>query len=82
MPNLTSFPQTFADLSEETSAAYYAKSFSFINYLINQYGTWKIILLLDELSTGKKIEDAFKSAYLQDLNDIEQQWRNYILSFK
>ncbi len=82
LPPLNSFPQSFGNFNNKDSQLFYAKSFSFVEYLINQYGSWKIILFLEELSKGKNTEEAFQSTYLLNLNDMEQQWRNYIISTK
>ena len=82
LPSLNSFSQKLGDLDENSASLLYAKSLSFVNFLINQYGMWKIILFLNALSTGQNTEDAFKTAYLQELNEIEKQWQNYIIATK
>ena len=50
-----------------------------MNFLQEQYGTWKILILLDELGDGKNIADAFQSAFMQSLSEVEQQWMARIL---
>lgn len=82
LPALSFFPQQFSSLKGDSASLLYEKALSFVTFLINQYGTWKIILFLDALASGQNTEDAFKTAYLQELNDIEQQWQNYIIATK
>ena len=82
LPDIAAFPDSFSSFDSATAGLLYEKSLSFINFLQEQYGTWKIPELLDALGDGKKIDDAIHSVYHQDLIELEQQWKTHLQDTK
>lgn len=74
LPSIKNLSGSFSSFSAEEAKLVYAKSLSFVNFLIEQYGMWKILMLLDNLSEEPDIEKAFFSAYSEDLLKVEEEW--------
>jgi tetratricopeptide (TPR) repeat protein len=77
-PSIEAFPQSFTPFKSDEVKLLYGKSLSFVAYLQEQYGMWKILMLLDTLGEGKTMDEAFRSVFLLDLNEVEQQWSSHI----
>ncbi|MBM32455.1 MAG: hypothetical protein CL764_06345 [Chloroflexi bacterium] len=56
----------------------YGQSKSFVNFIINEFGSDTIQKILDQLSEGKRIEGAFQSVIGFDLKEVENLWREKI----
>jgi len=78
LPSLKYLRGSFGSLSAAEAKLVYAKSLSFVNFLIEQYGMWKILMFLDNLAEESNVEKAFLAAYSEDLLKIEQEWKNKI----
>ena len=60
----------------------YAESLSFIEYLINNYGFYTILDILNKLSNHTSLEELFNYVYRLDLNQLENDWiENLRLSY-
>lgn len=56
----------------------YEESFSFTQYLIDEYGLDHIIQLIQECTTGKTFDAAFQEVFGLDLFDVELRWYDHI----
>lgn len=56
----------------------YEESYSFVLYLIEQYGFGKIAQLLSELDTGQSFDVTFKDVFAIDLFEAEMNWYQYL----
>jgi hypothetical protein len=52
----------------------YAESLSFIEYLIDNYGFYTILDILNSFNNYSSIDDLFTSVYRIDLNQLENGW--------
>ena len=52
----------------------YAESLSFIEYLINNYGFYTIIDMLNNFNNYSSLDELFTSVYRIDLNQLENGW--------
>lgn len=52
----------------------YMKSYSFVDYLIEQRGVWVVLELIKKYSTFSSADEAFKNFYHQNLKDLEKDW--------
>jgi len=52
----------------------YAESLSFIEYLINNYGFYTIIDMLNNFNNYSSIDELFTSVYRIDMNQLENGW--------
>ena len=60
---------------------YYIQSVSLVGFLIEKYGSTSFADFCRELRDGKSLDEALRSAYpthLQNVNDLERKWREYI----
>ena len=56
----------------------YGQSKSFVNFIINEFGSDSIQKILDQLSEGKRIEGAFQLVTGFELKEVENSWRKEI----
>ena len=62
-------------------SAFYAQSASLVGFMIKRYGSDDFAYFCRELSYGKSIDDALRSAYpyyFQSLDDLETRWRDHL----
>ncbi|MCA9448625.1 MAG: hypothetical protein KC931_15995, partial [Candidatus Omnitrophica bacterium] len=59
----------------QMASALYFVSFSFMRYLIEEHGGWsRLRRLIDRLTDGDSMTEAFKSTYRRTLSEIEEDW--------
>ena len=56
----------------------YGQSRSFVSFIIKQFGSGSIQVILNQLSEGKRIDGALEVVLGSDLNELENKWRDYI----
>jgi hypothetical protein len=62
-------------------AVFYAESASIVNFLIENYGLDRFTEFCRQLRDGKKLDEALRKTYTQEIPDIdhlEKKWREYI----
>lgn len=66
----------FASIADaDTVQALYVESFLFIQYLLDDQGSWgRIRKLVAELVGGQSLDAAFETAYRKSLEDLEAEW--------
>ena len=58
----------------------YGQSKSFIEFLVEKYPKENMKNLMKEISNRKSIDDSFISSYGKNLNTLEDEWKNTLLS--
>ena len=58
----------------------YGQSKSFIEFLVNKYPKENMKNLMKEISNRKSINESFISSYGKNLNDLEDEWKDTLLS--
>ncbi|MFH1038088.1 MAG: tetratricopeptide repeat protein [PVC group bacterium] len=53
----------------------YAQAYSLVDYLIRQYGFWRINVILDELKKGREWRNVFEDELLIPVSKLEKEWR-------
>jgi hypothetical protein len=56
----------------------YSQSFSMVSYLVQSYGSDKLLALLGNLRDGMTVEAGVTSAYGFDLGGLEDRWRAWL----
>lgn len=56
----------------------YSQSFSMVSYLIETYGSAKLLALLANLRAGMTVEAGVQAAYGFDLEGLEDRWRAWL----
>lgn len=59
---------------------FYAQAVTLVGYLIERYGGSKLSFFYRELRDGKNMDEALSFVYtgqIQDMNDLEGQWKEY-----
>ena len=62
---------------------FYTEAVSLVDFMVHQYGADTFILFCRQLRDGKDLDNALKFTYpttMRNLNELEEQWRNYILA--
>ncbi|MFA7001611.1 MAG: peptidase MA family metallohydrolase, partial [Candidatus Omnitrophota bacterium] len=62
---------------------FYTQSASVIDFLVTKYGGDRFVDFCRQLRDGKKMDEALPFAYplqIRNLNELEEQWKQYILS--
>ena len=54
---------------------FYTQSADFVGFLLENYGRDSVGKLLDELNTGKEIDEAMQTVFDGNLTQIENEWR-------
>lgn len=60
---------------------YYLQAASLVGFLMERYGSYSFADFCRQLRDGKTLEDALKNtypAYIQNLDELERNWREYI----
>jgi tetratricopeptide (TPR) repeat protein len=76
LPPLRNLEGSFARANTQTASIFYVESLSFVEYLINRYSFFQINQLLDGLGDQQSLRDAFESAFLVPMDDMETRWRS------
>lgn len=79
LPKIEYLTGSFSSLDSQQARLAYGKSLSFINFLIEQYGIWKILMFLDKLSDENNVPKAFFYTYSEELEKIEKAWENNLI---
>ncbi len=61
----------------EQSLQSYAQSYSLVDFLIRQYGSAKMLELLNTFRRGSGYDEAFRKVYNLDMDGLDAQWRNF-----
>jgi hypothetical protein len=57
---------------------FYAESYSIVDYLLNTYGTEKMVQLLSVFKRGSHQEDALQEVYGFGLSELDARWRESV----
>ena len=57
----------------------YAESYSFVDYLVAEYGQAKILALLEVFREGADYDEALREVYGFDMDGLYQHWLPYAL---
>ena len=58
----------------------YLEAKHLVHYLNTMYYFYRIVFILDELVSGKNIEDAIKETIFVDINVLEKNWLQWLSS--
>jgi hypothetical protein len=61
--------------SDQARILAYEQSKSFINYLVRHFGEDKLLELLDRMTHGEVVEEAFNNVYQIQFNQMELSWK-------
>ncbi|MDR4497621.1 MAG: hypothetical protein MRK02_06830 [Candidatus Scalindua sp.] len=64
---------------EQLNLAYLEAKY-LVDYLNTMYYFYRIVFILDELTSGKNIENAIKETIFTDINDLEKNWLQWLSS--
>lgn len=80
--SLLSVRSIASPFSAETNKATlsYAESFTLIDYLVKQFGSNKMLNLLDTFKEGSTYDGAFQKVYGLDMDGLNTQWEAWISS--
>jgi hypothetical protein len=67
----------FSAFSDKASLSY-AQSYSLLDYLITQYGSEKMLILLTTFKQGSTYDDAFQSIYGFNIEGLDMKWKSWI----
>jgi hypothetical protein len=56
----------------------YAESYTLVEYLVKQYGSGKMLNLLQTFQNGSTSDGAFQKVYGFDMDGLDNQWRNWV----
>ncbi len=56
----------------------YAESLDFIEYLIDNYGFYTILDIINNFNNHSHLDELFASVYGLDLNQLEEHWREHL----
>jgi hypothetical protein len=65
---------SFSGLSDRNVGVAYQESYSAVSYLIETYGLYRIKEMLESLSKGTDINQAFKDAFSKTYADFISEW--------
>lgn len=74
--SLSSPFSAYTDISLQS----YAQSFSLVDYLISQYGSDKMLSLLNTFKQGSGYDEAFSKVYGFDMDGLNALWRSYVIA--
>jgi hypothetical protein len=77
--SLRSLSSPFSAIPEVAYLSY-AQSRSVVEYMIEKYGNENILLLLTALKEGESIDNALMDIYGFDQDELEEQWREAVVS--
>ncbi len=75
MPSLRSLEGSFLGLSGDQANAAYLISLSAVKYLGDQFGMYRVRMVLDELAAGADVPRAVNNAILISYDDFEMGWK-------
>ena len=58
---------------------FYAQSWSLVDFMIRTYGEDRMYNLVAAINRGHKIEDAISYAYGFNIDQLETEWKNYVV---
>lgn len=67
--------------TDQLISTFYLQSVSVIGFLLERYGSIKFAHFCRQLRDGDSVEDALRSAYpdnIQDIQDLDDEWREYL----
>jgi hypothetical protein len=56
----------------------YAESYSFVDYLVSQHGSEKMLALLNAFKQGSTYDGALQSVYGFDMEGLNSQWNTWV----
>lgn len=75
LPPLASLEGSFTGLGNEQAAYAYLFSLSLVRYLIDDFGMYRVITVLDALAAGDDTPKAVGRAVLSSIEEFERGWR-------
>jgi Tfp pilus assembly protein PilF len=75
LPPLSLREGSFQGLSEAQAGQAYLVSLSAVQYMIDQFGMYRVRMVLDELGAGADTDRAIHNALLVTFDDFERGWR-------
>jgi hypothetical protein len=75
LPPLSALERSFMALGDQQAGYAYLVSLSAVQYQIDQFGMYRVRMVLDELAAGSDTQRAIESALLVSLDDFERGWR-------
>jgi tetratricopeptide (TPR) repeat protein len=75
LPPLSALEGSFMGLSGQQAAYAYMVSLSSVQYLIGQFGMYRLRMVLDELAAGSDAHRSIQNALLVSFDDFERGWR-------
>jgi hypothetical protein len=76
--SVRSLSSPFSAIPQEAYLSY-AESLSIVEFLIHNYGSDKMLQLLNLFKTGSSYDDAFKQVYGFDEDGLDTVWRAYVM---
>ena len=73
---LRSLDSPFSSNPQE-AALWYAQSYDLIEFLKDVFGWYGVGLLIDAFKEGRTVDEALRSSYTFDIDEIEQLWRRH-----
>jgi tetratricopeptide (TPR) repeat protein len=78
---LSSLDSAFQSRDAQVAGLAYQQSYSLVTYLDQKYRFFRIRRMLDHLSQGKSIEDAFQAELRLSSSQLEQRWQRWLPTF-
>jgi Peptidase MA superfamily len=66
----------FSAFSDKANLSY-AESYSFVDYLVDTYGSAKMLQLLETFHKGSDFDPAFHSVFGLDMDGLYAQWKTW-----
>ncbi len=81
MVPISELKSSFGNIKDKTKVKVaYAESLGFIEYLINNYGFYTILDILNNFNIHTSLDELFYSVYRLDLNQLEKNWIEHLRS--
>jgi hypothetical protein len=72
---ISNLKKGFGNLKDDASVKVaYAESLVFVEYLINNYGFYTILDILNNFNNFPSLDELFTSIYGLDLSQLESEW--------
>ncbi len=75
LPSLRQLEGSFAGLGGSEAAFAYLFSLSAVRFMIDNYGLYRLRMVLDELAAGADVAKAVNSALMRSYEDLDREWR-------